>query len=144
MKVEDKLSIAKYFSRPRYKNKIPDPTLRLRMRRAGDNIYRPLPSASGCAFEQLQNENHDCGEMGTDLSGMFVLTSSEFVYFGGEAIVIPEKIRPSLPAGQHPDGHRTRDEELARQFIEYVLAKGSGVLAAPHSWPSSDSSWKQT
>ncbi len=53
MKVEQKLSIAQYFSRPRYENKIPNPQRPLHVHRVGDNIYRPLPPDG--AFEQLFN-----------------------------------------------------------------------------------------
>jgi len=141
MKCENKVSIADYFLNPRYKNKIPDSNHSFRVYQVGDNVYRPIGSSGG--FEQIPNENHDCGEMEEDLSGQFVLTSTEFVYFGSAAIVIPVKIRPSLPPGQHPDGYRTHDEEVARHFVEHVLAKGSGVLAAPHSWPADDLSWQE-
>jgi hypothetical protein len=143
MKVEDKLTIAQYFSSPRYRNKIPDPANPLRVWRAGDNIYRPLSSDG--SFEQLPSQDHDCGNMKSDLSGEFVLTSTEFFYFGGEAIMIPKEVRPEVPTGQSGYGRRTHDEELARQFIEYLFKDFRlGVQAAPHTWPAGDSSWKQT
>jgi hypothetical protein len=142
MKVEDKLSIVQYFSSPRYKNKIPDPTHALRIRQAGDNIYY---QTSNGAYEQLENANHDCGNMADDLSGEFVLTATEFVYFGGEAISIPAEIRPSVPTGQSRHGSQTHDEERARQFLEYVFTNFRlGVQGPPHMWPADDSSWKQT
>lgn len=141
MKVENKLSIAEYFLSPRYRDKIPDSEHPLCVRRAGDNIYRPLPSGD---FEQLENRYHDCGNKGDDLSGRNVLTSIEFVYFGREAITIPQEIRPSVPTTQSGPGWQTHDDELAEQFIKFVFTRGSGVLAAPHSWPAGDASWNQT
>lgn len=140
MKVENKLSIADYFVSPQYKDKIPDPEHPLEVQRVGDNIYTPLPSGG---FEQIDDSHHDCGNMEDDLSGEFVLTSIEFVYFGGEAITIPPQIRPSVPPGEHPHGWQTHDDELAEQFIKFVFRRGSGVLAAPHSWPAGDTSWNQ-
>jgi len=121
MKVEERVPIADYYSSPRYRNKIPDATHPLRVRQVGDNIYEP--SAPG-VFEQVANENHSCGDAEHDLSGEFVLTSTEFVYFGRSAIAIPEEIRPSLPAGQHPDGYRTHDENLALEFIKTLIHTG--------------------
>jgi len=141
MRVAEKLAIADYFHDPRYRDKVPDPEHSLHVRRVGDNMYRPLPTGG---FEQLGDHHQNCGDMEGDLSGEFVLTSSEFVYFGREAIMIPPPIRPSVPRGQHPEGYRTHDELLAEQFINSVLGIGSGVLAAPHSWPADDTSWNQT
>ena len=125
-----------------YKNKIPDSTHPFRVRRAGDNIYKP---SSGGAFVQLSNHDHDCGDMEHDLSGKFVLTSTEFFYFGAEALSIPEEIRPEIPTGQSAHGSRTHNEVLARQFVEYIKANFRlGVQAAPHKWHAGDVSWKQT
>jgi Nucleotide modification associated domain 2 len=82
--------------------------------------------------------------MKRDLSGQFVLTSVDFVYFGREAITIPPELRPAVPKGQSGSGVETHDEELAERFIRYAFARGSGVLGAPHSWSVGDVSWNQT
>ena len=141
MKAEQKLTIAQYFQCPRYKSKIPDPKHSLHVYRVGDNIYKPR---SDGAFEQISNPGHDCGDVEHDLSGKFVLTASEFVYFGGEAIAIPEEIRPDVPAGQSGQGSRTSNQVLAQQLVEHIFSNYRlGVQASPHTWPAGDSSWKQ-
>ena len=147
MKVDEKKSIAEYFLDPRFKNKIP------RMNgdavsRAGDNIYRPLRrnAAAPQHFEQVLNPHHwdDVGSCvgpgpskGHDVSGLFVLVARTFAYFGGNALVIPPRLRPEVPRGQSPNGSRTKDERRSGAFIEYVLGRAAkrGEIGKPHDWP---------
>jgi hypothetical protein len=111
----------------------------------GDNIYQPLCVNASASedFKRLPEALYHCTESNKqkDLGGGFVLISTKFFYFGGEALRIPDKVRPELPTGQSAHGSRTRDETRARDFINYVSQRGIGIHGAPHRWPSGDSSW---
>ena len=145
MEVTDKLSFRDYFNSPLYKKKIPDMTKSEGIFLAGDNIYRPLKKAVTPfnTFEQLENPNHGEDNKQRDLSGKFVLSSSNFFYFGREALEIPPNIRPNIPKGQSANGNQTHDENAAMRFIEYIASRYAvGVHGTPHSWPYNDTSWK--
>jgi hypothetical protein len=153
MRVLEKLPIAEYFDCGRFANKVPDISAGDERSRIGDNIYRPLrPDAIEARdFEQLENPNHWDGKQNCsvgdhtlrDTGGHYVLVADEFVYFGREALFIPEKYRPKVPKGMSRWGVETSDEQRVREFVDFVfdLANGKKILAAPHSWPDGDTSW---
>jgi len=155
MKVSRKLSIADYFRDKTFQSKIPDPDSPHEVYRAGDNIYRPLCPGAQAAnqFEQLRNPNHWDGAVGCskaesrihDISGKFVLAAELFVYFGRDALGIPEHLRPEIPPGQSANGSLTRDKLRCHVFIDFVFAHAGGgrILGAPHDWPAGDDSWSE-
>lgn len=147
MQITEKTSFADYFMDKRFLSKIPDQSSGLHVNCCGDNIYKPLVAdASLCShFVQVANGNHGRDEQEYDLSSVTVLISNRFVYFGCEAIDIPDYLRPRVPLGQAPFGHRTEYPERCQEFIDFVfgLAKRS-VLGRPHQWPSGDESWTTT
>jgi hypothetical protein len=133
MRVTTKISIADYFNDRKYKDKIPNNKSEKGW--VGDNIYRPkisMPS-SYRDYELIQNSSHDESNIEKDISGQYVLISNEFFYFGRNALEIPSKIRPSIPKSQHPSGHRTHDQLIAKEFIAYVTKKYKiGKHGQPH------------
>jgi hypothetical protein len=155
MQVHRKLRIADYFHDPEFASKIPNQKSQRGIDRAGDNIYRPKRAHARAPsdFFQLPNDHHhdkaDRCSVGDsqrhDLSGEYVLTAQQFVYFGSSALKIPSNVRPEVPAGQSSHGKLTRDELRSQRFIDYVFseAKGQRVRGSPHFWKSRDESWRE-
>jgi len=138
MQVTEKLSLAQYFSHQTFKPKIPDLTREEFVYQAGDNIYKPHENG----FIQLPNRNHTKDHTHHDVSGMFVLVSTRFYYFGKSPIDIPEDIRPTIPRGQSAHGSLTHDHDRATQFVTLVTEEYQiGVHDRPHTWPHNDVSW---
>lgn len=117
----------------------------------GDNIYEPLDNGD---FEVLPNRFHppDNPEyMEHDISGIYVLISTDFYYFGGgyeadgeTGFFIPTNIqRPNLAPGQ--SGYGTITEESEIPLIKYIQEhfKKTGIYGRPYSWPTNDDSWKK-
>ncbi|NJD33089.1 MAG: hypothetical protein FIB04_14520 [Gammaproteobacteria bacterium] len=153
MRVEEVLSIAEYFGDRRFARKIPSLAGGPEVHRHGDNIYQPICDRAAVPehFEQLRNLHHwdhahDCEDARSkrhDVGGRRVLVATEFVYFGREALQVPDFARPVVPRGSSRIGVLTRDSELARAFIDFALARASRpVTAAPHEWPANDASWR--
>jgi hypothetical protein len=139
MQVTDKLHISEYFSHPDFQNKIPDLSQREFIYQAGDNIYKP----QGDAFVQLENRNHTLNNKERDLSGEFVLVSTDYYYFGRNPLVVPDDLRPKVPKGQSAHGCLTHDRKRAVGFIRFITETFEiGVHNAPHKWPRNDRSWK--
>lgn len=153
MRVEEAISIAEYYSDARFARKIPVLDGAPEVGRHGDNIYQPKRADAGEPghFAQLPNPHHwdhahgreDERSKRLDLRGRRVLLATEYVYFGREALVVPEFARPALPRGHAPAGSVTADPELARAFIDYALGRASRpVVSSPHAWPTGDDSWR--
>ena len=143
MQVTEKMCFSRYYGDRRFTNKIPDRSKPQCIWLTGDNIYKTKSKNSSNFedFEQLPNPNHNETKKEHDLSGEFVLVSSRFFYFGSEALIIPEEIRPEVPKGQSANGVRTKDEILAEKFIRYFVSHCKiGVHGTPHSWTEDDPS----
>jgi hypothetical protein len=157
MQVTEKLRIADYFRSPRFARKIPPPISGGEyVLSVGDNIYEPIrdnPTAAS-GFKQVWNQSHWDGAGACtpkplkehDVSGQFVLVSTLYAYFGRDALMIPSQFRPNIPRGQSSQGAATHDAVRVHAFVEYVFRSAGRrhVVAAPHSWPHSDNSWRQT
>ena len=94
MRVTEIVSFDEYWRDSRFGRKRPLRLSKSSVRRYGDNIYRPLQDGG---FLQLPSEHsNDDGtenpkQKQKDLSGRSVLVSTEFVYYGQEAIVLPSQ-----------------------------------------------------
>jgi hypothetical protein len=138
MKVTDKITYDEYWNNPAYKLKKPNLSSSQIIDRAGDNIYKPVKSRHGLKmeFEQMHNKNHNEGDKENDLKGENVLFSNCFYYFGYRPLKISDKIRPSIPKGQAPQGVLTHDIEKASKFIQYIQNNYTvgKVVNMPHHW----------
>lgn len=112
--VEEKLTFREYWRDERFLPKRPDMNASSIVKRCGDNIYEPVEPGS---FRQLPSgHSHGLDENPDnkthDLSGRFVLTSSNFSYFGVDAIPLPDRFS-SLIVGR---AHRCR-------FLDKLVAE---------------------
>jgi hypothetical protein len=147
MRVSEKMPIAAYYWEKHFERKIPRPESKDLRLRLGDNIYKPLKECpqTDDDFVQMDDYCHGPNEKHHDLSGKYVLVAKKFVYFGRNAIVIPEAVRPDVPPGQSAHGSQTRDNARALDFIKYVTQRAGlrgAVLGAPHSWPQGAEGWQ--
>jgi hypothetical protein len=139
MQVTDKIPTSEYFHHPNFQQKIPDLTRSEFIYQAGDNIYKP----EGNDYVQILNRNHSTEHKQRDLTGRFVLISTNFYYFGRGAVEIPDHLRPEIPTGQSPNGSLTHNLERAESFIKFITDNSEiGVHHEPHWWPRNDLSWK--
>jgi hypothetical protein len=132
MEVNEILPFEQYHKDPRFKDKIPDFKNPNKLYRFGDNIYKPLPNGE---FKQLPSM-HSSGALEnyitkqTDLNGKNVLVSTNFWYFGSEAIALPNQFH-DLIAGR---GYKCRfPEELVKQFLSclQLTPKPKSILSPP-------------
>lgn len=141
MEVDEILDYASYNRDGRFTNKIPDYSRGEVVWRAGDNIYKPLPTGG---FQQLRSM-HSRGDEETpetkahDLGGVNVLVARNFYYFGGSGPELPQHLE-ELKVGRAHKNRFTR--ETIRDFLEFISSYPQGVSAPPTEWPINDTSWK--
>ena len=134
MQVSEKLSFDDYYNR--FAEKRPNFAKPETIYRRGDNIYRPIGNGD---YEQIESR-HTIKNKPKDISGKFVLISSQFYYFGSSPIEIPENLN-SLICGR---GHKCHtDKTLQSVFLDCISSKKLGVSAKPSLWNENDNSWKQ-
>ena len=139
MQVAEKLPFEVYHNDPRFAAKIPKQDSPRCVETIGDNIYG---ICDGVVF-QIPNRDHDITALPKDTSGKYALIGTTFVYFGSEAIIIPEEVRPRVPVSQAGHGIQTKDSVRAQAFVDFVLARGTGVHARPKSWKTGDTTWAE-
>lgn len=125
MKVTEVLSLEAYNEDLRFRVKRPSFS-REPWRRRGDNIY--FKGAQG--QWQQRRSFHISKDMGRDLSGLNVLISDHFYYFGAEAPRLPGRL---LDLRKRGPGHRIiRDRERIDRLVEWVSAGWQiGVIGEP-------------
>lgn len=139
MRIDEKMPFADYYVDPRFAAKIPAQESARCIDVVGDNIY----GVRDQEVFQVPNRWHGAGAFDGDVRGHFVLISSTFAYFGGEPLVVPDHVRPALPAGQAAHGVRTADQALAQSFIDFVLSNRPDGPRQPRSWRTGDLSWRE-
>jgi len=112
--------------------------------KTGDNIYKP---SGGGRFSQLPSphsspplrKREQREAMKRDLRGERVLISETFVYFGSEAVELPDELK-DLKVKR---GHKCRFlPALVEEFIHCFVPKWeTGVHAMPHRPPRNDEPW---
>jgi len=111
MRVEAVIPFEEYWNR--YPSKRPSQTTPVK--KLGDNIWHRDVSGNWCC---APGALHDERNRNRDLRGRNVLISSEFFYFGRDAIHIPDEFR-SLIASTH--GHKNNyDAHLITRFWEWI------------------------
>jgi hypothetical protein len=125
MLVTKKLTMAEYdsFTRANLPEKVPSDHAD-RRRRLGDSLYdfskMPIVQRPGV---------HGPANQKIDLAGGFALLSTDFYYFGADAIELPKEL---LPLAQNRQGHRvTLNEPYVELFTTWIRNSAGGVRGEP-------------
>lgn len=147
MKVTNVVNYKEYFDN--FKNKIPDFNKNELIYQCGDNIYKPVKNG----FEQLRSLHSyehrsddkwglDLSNFVHDLSGIYVLVSDDYYYFGKEAKELPYNLG-DLKIGRGCKCNFIDDKALHKNFIKYIQNENSFVRARPTIWSDNDDSWRR-
>lgn len=129
MRITEKLSMADYDKRCRDKlhMKLPDPDSRDQRRWAGDAVWDFSVEPPRC-----RPSTHDEGNRKTDLGGLNALLSSDFVYFGKNAPMLPKKLLGLVKQGP---GHRAAaNAHLLDAFLAWIEKQPLGIQGEPQQW----------
>jgi hypothetical protein len=142
MKIDESIPFEGYWADPRFDLKKPKRTSNEIVERCGDNCYEPILGGQWrqlhCAHSRDDGSESEHQKQ-RDLSGVNVLVSKHFTYFGNQPYPLPDTLRFAFGGRGHKVNF-TPDE--VRLFAEFLI--GLPVARArPHRWPSHDSSWKQ-
>jgi Nucleotide modification associated domain 2 len=130
MKITEKMTYAEYYNDPKFQCKIPSKETLIS--KTGDNIYKPVEGETD-KFEIIENKNHTIENMEHDLSGGFVLASTEFYYFGKSAIDISH-LNIKIPTVQTGHGVITEDVEPLLSFLKEKGYPMNVLIDRPHKW----------
>jgi hypothetical protein len=140
MKVDEILSFDEYWNDQRFERKKPD-FYSGRCHAYGDNIYH-----HGQIGGWIQSDSHHSYADGStnklnlerDTHSERVLISTDFVYWGNQAIAIPQRFRDFNGDDIFPDGrfHRCNFEKdlVAAMHDWYAALPYRGVRGAPTDW----------
>jgi hypothetical protein len=125
MKITDKLPFDAYYQDPRFRQKIPSHGL---VEEGGDNLYHESKLGAGI---QVRPYHHKEEQISHDLSGVYVLISDYFFYFGRNAMQLQDQFYPLIKKGP---GHKCRFavEDIAA-FAGWLTANfAPGIHGVPH------------
>lgn len=130
MRVEEVISLEEYdrLAPTRWPHRIPNIGSKTVQERLGDCIY---DYSSGAPIQR--QGVHDNGNIKTDLSGLNVLISGDFYYFGSSAIQLRTSL---LPICHQTQGHKsTFNAPYFDEFVEWIrsLAYAKGRYGRPGS-----------
>lgn len=136
MRIGEIIPLDAYFDDPRFQEK---KSIALgtndTVRERGDNIYC---SDGDGGFRQIENDNHDQGEMAKDIGGKNVLVADAYYYFGRSCPVPPASWR-SLNV-RVPDryiAHGCQSDQAAVQnALQFLRSSGfdAGLHGVPCIW----------
>jgi hypothetical protein len=135
MKVDEVVSLQDYdrLAPKRWPHRIPNINSMALQDRLGDCIY----GFSSGSPEQRQGVHND-GHVSTDLSGMNVLISRDFYYFGSRAKPLPDHL---LPICHQTQGHRSdANDPYFEAFVGWVRS----IVPTPgqlYGWPDFIVEW---
>ena len=99
------------------------------------DYYKLYSNRNDCIYNdklcRIKNANyHSCKDILRDLSGKYVLLSSDFIFFGSRNITVPNKLKDIVPQYQ---GHLSRknikfNKILPNLFIELKNKYGNGKI----------------
>jgi len=148
IKIEEKILFKDYWNNEKYAIKKPKNNPEFFIERIGDNYYKTIASnpISYLDYEIIPNLHHKSSNQEKDLSGIYVLISKIFYYFGKSPISIPLNIHPDIPKGQAGSGVETKDEGRKQAFLDFMEKNYRiGIYDQPHRWEEyfmNDSSWR--
>lgn len=138
MRVTEKISYDTYWNDPRFElKKLSNDSTKSRV---GDNIYKPIRKKSEFSinnYAQTPNPYHPTKELiARDLSGQYVLISTDFYYFGVGAIPI-NKFKINIPRFQSSHGIKTENEIEIEKLWKYLSNNypKNIDINRPHQWP---------
>ena len=134
MKVQEKVTYKEYFTNIRFQCKIPNNNNGIG--KAGDNIYQPDHNEQ-LGFKQLENYNHDCGNIKSDLKGLYVLISNEFYYFGSGAIPV-NNLGLKIPSVQAGHGVKSPNFQALLDYLEQNKFAKNIAIHPPHKWKENE------
>lgn len=151
MQVTGSVSFNEYWSHPDFQCKRPARN-GSKIAMLGDNIYHRQSERDRWTQENSHHSNEDgtpeWSNVGNDTGADRVLFSNRFVYFGREAVKIPNSIFDEIDY-KNGRGHRTFYDWECASLLEWIQAIGNGkwnlVLADPHQFENSAARYsKQT
>jgi hypothetical protein len=80
----------------------------------------------------LRPSCHNAGNVEKDLAGRCALLSSEFYYFGKNAVPLPKSLLPVVKDGQ---GHKVKlNEPYKEEFVRWIRTQPRGLNGDPQMW----------
>ncbi len=143
MRVEEKLTFDQYWRDRRFAQKRPRWHSDGLTHRRGDNIYEPKTNGEYRQLLSLHSagRREDSDKKRHDLSGRFVLVSTDFHYFGSSPVALPSEFEALIVTR----GHKCRfPAELVASFARWIQQFTTGVTAPPTMWKEGDTSWRQS
>lgn len=141
MRVAERLSFQEYWEDPRFIGKKPIFSAS-RSHAYGDNIYHH--AAGGWIQEDSHHSLDDGGlnvsNLTRDTNADAVLLATDFIYWGGSAILIPAEFRDGTYGDQLYPPARSHRSVFNPAFIKQISQWFSavtprGLQGRPHSWP---------
>lgn len=117
MRVTDRKTLAEYdrYCQSSLRKKLPDWRSRDCARRAGDCIYDFATASTPTLREGI----HSAENMETDLSGVNALLSTDFYYFGNNALPLPKRLHPIV----QKRGHKSdANDPYKDTFVRWICA----------------------
>jgi hypothetical protein len=136
---EDPIGFDAYWHDARFKRKRPRYDAGI-TEEFGDNIYEPKLCGGYRQLPSMHSDGHreNPEKKKEDLSGIYVLISDSFAYFGSEPLELPAELTPLIIER----GYSCRySDDVKDKFLRYVGVVGFGVRAKPRHWPAHDHTW---
>ena len=124
MLVTEVVPLEHYGAESRFRIKIPT-TRGKPWQKAGDNIYVKGPDSS---WSQRRPAYHKSEHMARDLSGVNVLVSDRFWYFGASAPPLPPSLRGIVKDGP---GHLIVPPEVVPRLLRWLSRPPAGFRGDP-------------
>lgn len=126
MKITEKITFEQYSEDRRFRNKIPRFGL---INECGDNIYYKNNEGKWIQRYSYHNEK----DIDHDLSGIYVLISDHYFYFGRNAILIQNKFTEIIKKG--PSHKCNFDDNVVEEFLEWIENNyKTGIHGDPHDF----------
>lgn len=139
MKIEEILTFGQYYRDERFAAKIPDFDRGETVSKCGDNIYEPMPNGRFRQRKSMHSKNkgpeEDPGTKARDLSGVNVLISWNFHYFGSQGPELPRHLGELIVGRAHKNRF---SREIISKFHEFISIQPKGISGPPTRWPDND------
>lgn len=143
MSIDEIFLFEDYYRDERFAPKIPDFGRKEAVFRCGDNIYEPLPDDGFRQLRSMHSKNkgpeEDPVKKTHDLSGINVLVSWNFYYFGSRGPELPGDLGELIVGRAHKNKF---SHEVIAGFLRFIANQPKGVNGPPTKWPDNDHSWQ--